>query len=386
MATFPSLAPSAAPITPGAWPVSALNSLNGAESRIRQGSAQIGRRLQLTFANITEANFLAILAHYQGQRSGFDPFGFDTATLAADLTPAGHAWLYASRPQVVDEHLDVFTVVCEFKSEPRGLVVAPGKMWRTPKTVLGKSTSEGVMLATIETTFAPGVANSGIGSKGVNLATGSTLLRPQAAPDPFFSSVVFLLGFNGTSGSTTIVDEGPLSLNLTALENAQISTTQSVSGGSSLSLDGSSSIQLPSISSLNIAGDFTLDARCRFNQSKTDYLIGASNENYLARTATSLQAVRVPGPVIGSASFTAATNTWYALRWARSGSTMYFFVDGALIGTATVSGAFPFSGGKIGVFGIQTNKFAGFIDEMRLTTVCRSTASYALDATPLSRV
>ena len=136
MATFPTLSPSTSQVAPGAWPVSAISSLNGAETRIRQGSAEIGRPLQLTFTNVTESDFLAILSHYRGQRSGFDPFGFNTATLAADLTPAGYAWLYASRPQVVDEHANVFTVSCEFKSEPRGLVVAPGKEWRTPTTTL----------------------------------------------------------------------------------------------------------------------------------------------------------------------------------------------------------------------------------------------------------
>jgi hypothetical protein len=197
MATFPSLAPSAAPITPGAWPVSTINSLNGAESRIRQGSAQIGRRLQLTFTNITEANFLAILAHYQGQRSGLDPFGFDTATLAADLTPAGHAWLYASRPQVVDEHLDVFTVVCEFKSEPRGLVVAMGKIWRTPATTLtpgardagiaygaGKSwVTSSTRLAIITNTWATGVSNVTYSDANATItatATGEKTVRSSA--------------------------------------------------------------------------------------------------------------------------------------------------------------------------------------------------------------
>jgi hypothetical protein len=384
MATFPSLPPSSAPITPGAWPVSALNSLSGAESRIRQGSAQINRRLRLTFANITEANFLAILAHYQDQRSGFDPFGFDATTLAADLTPAGHAWLYASRPQVVDEHLDVFTVVCEFKSEPRGLVVAMGKMWRTLKTALGSSTSPGVMLATAETTFVPGLTNSGVGSRGVNFATGTTLLRPQAAPDPFFPSVVFLLGFNGANGSTGFVDEGPLSLSMSPMGTAQISTAQSVSGGSSLLLDGFGSIQLPSTDALTLTGDFTLDAKCRFSASKEDYLVGNSSTSYfLSRTPTLLWATLGSS---ASAPFTAVLNTWYALRWARSGSTMYFFVDGALIGSGTATGQLRLLGGTIGNYANSSNRFNGYIDEMRLTTVCRSTASYALDATPLSRV
>jgi hypothetical protein len=182
MATFPSLKPSAAPITPGAWPVSTIGSLNGAESRIRQGSAEIGRRLRLTFPNITEANFLAILNHYRGQRSGFDAFGFDTTTLAADLTPAGYAWLYASRPQVVDEHLDCFTVQCEFKAEPRGLVVAMAEAWRTLATTLTPGARDGGVVygtpaawVTSATTLASGARSNGVGSNGVQWATTSTV-------------------------------------------------------------------------------------------------------------------------------------------------------------------------------------------------------------------
>jgi hypothetical protein len=134
MATFPSLRPSEAPISPGAWPATAHKSLDGSESRIRHGSAEIGRTWRVRFVNITEANFLAILAHYRGQRSGFDSFDFSTTTLAADLTPAGFAWVYTGPPEVVDQHVDCFTVACGFRCEPRGIVVAPGKTWRTPTT------------------------------------------------------------------------------------------------------------------------------------------------------------------------------------------------------------------------------------------------------------
>ena len=215
MATFPSLSPSAAPITPGAWPVSAITSLNGAESRIRQGSAQIGRRLQLTFTNITEANFLAILAHYQGQRSGFDSFGFSTTTLAADLTPSGHAWLYASRPQVVDERLDVFTVVCEFKSEPRGLVVAVGKAWRTGATTLlagiaidSRSVAAGKQWATTPTTLNPGARSSGIGSNGVTWLATSTALTPGARSGTWSPAMLATSLWLDFADSTTLTASG----------------------------------------------------------------------------------------------------------------------------------------------------------------------------------
>lgn len=390
MATFPALTPSAAPIAPGAWPSTAHSSLNGAESRIRHGSAEIGRRLALTFTNVTEADFLAILNHYRTQRSGFDSFGFTTTTLAADLTPTGFAWVYASRPQVVDDHADCFTVSCEFRCEPRGLVVAPGKVWRTGATTLTPGSRSGGVVygaaaawVTSSTTFNPGARNSGIGSNGVAWVTSSTTL--YLSSDPNFSSVVLLCGFNGTNGSTTIVDEGPLGLTLTASGSAQISTSQSVFGGSSLSMAGSGAVALPSNSSLTLTGDFTLDARCRFNQTRKDMILGS------ASVATNHQISRESGTQLGvrasatvTASLTTSTNTWYALRWARSGSTVYFFADGTLLGTATLSGTLDFSGGRIGnLFG--NDILDGFIDELRLTTMCRSTTSYTVDTAPFPR-
>ena len=191
MAAFPTLTPTSSQVTPGAWPVATISSLSGAESRTRQGSAQIGRRLQLTFTNVTEANFLAILNHYRGQRSGFDSFGFDTATLAADLTPGGYAWLYASRPQVVDEHVDVFTVVCEFKAEPRGLVVAMAKAWRTLATTLTPGARDGGAVygtpaawVTGSTTLEIRSRFNGVGSLGVPWITTATTLRPQTRALP----------------------------------------------------------------------------------------------------------------------------------------------------------------------------------------------------------
>jgi hypothetical protein len=85
-----------------------------------------------------------------------------------------------------------------------------------------------------------------------------------------------------------------------------------------------------------------------------------------------------------AASFATSANTWYALRWARSGSTIYFFADGTLLGTGTLTGSFDFSGGAIGnLFGFGI--LNGFVDELRLTTVCRSTANYTVDSAQFPR-
>lgn len=393
MTAFPLLVPSSAPITPGAWPVSAIGGLNGAESRIRQGSSQAGRRLQLTFANITEANFLAILAHYQGQRSGFDPFGFDTTTLAADLTPSGHAWLYASRPQVVDEHLDVFTVVCEFKSEPRGLVVARGKAWRTGATTLtagpgsdGVRVAAGKQWATTSTTLTPGARSSGIGSSGVAWATGSTVLAPGTARDPYFSSVSLLLHMNGSNGSTTFTDSSSNGLTLTAFGNAAISTAQCRFGSASGAFDGSGDYLTAPVSSGGFdfgSGDFTIEASVKTTTTTGNQTIAnvfpdnvstASWRFLIASNILQFICYNSTGTLFTiSSSACISTNTWTDVAAVRSGNTITIYCNGSQVGSGSISGAIRSSAAGA-VFNISRQQSStdvwfvnGNLDEIRIT-------------------
>ena len=45
--------------------------------------------------------------------------------------------------------------------------------------------------------------------------------------DPYYSAVSLLLPMDGTNGSTTFTDSGPNAIAVTAVGNAQVSTTQS---------------------------------------------------------------------------------------------------------------------------------------------------------------
>jgi hypothetical protein len=377
MAAFPTLTPSAAPITPGAWPVATISSLSGAESRIRQGSAQIGRRLQLTFANITEANFLAILNHYRGQRSGFDSFGFNTATLAADLTPAGYAWLYASRPQVVDEHADVFTVVCEFKAEPRGLVVAIGKTWRTLATTLTPGARDGGIVygpgtawMTSSTTFVPGERTNGL--------------------DPYFSSVSLLLHMNGSNGSTTFTDSSSNGLAIAATGNAQISTTQSKFGNASGNFDGSGDYLTVNNSSVNIAAsqDFTWEAwiyplslggyKCIVkngdSSTGTPHLY-LSNSLLILWESNSSKIAHQTNVVV---------NQWQHVALVRAGNVSRIYLDGI-----SSSDAYSWSASTSNILTIGSDAggigqdFNGYIDEVRVTKgVARFTSTFSPSSNP----
>jgi len=348
MAIFPALTPSAAPITPGAWAVTTAASLNGAESRIRQGSAQIGRRLQLTFTNISEADFLAIVSHYRGQRSGFDAFGFDLATLAADLTPSGHAWLYASPPQVVDDHADCFTVACEFRCEPRGLVVARGKTWRTPATFLTNPTARGVNWVTASTTFARGSVSVGA------------------------LNTVLLLHMDGSNGSTTFTDSSTSAHTMTVnLGTVTISTADSMFGGASANFSGGD-LRTPISSDFTFDGDFTVEmwAKRTGTTGTTDTLASGSNElTFMIRASSD-----TPGVWLNSTRFATGLsltlNTWHHIAVVRIGSTATAYKDGVSIGTATITGTVTCGRICLGnSITINNRFFRGLIDEARVAKV-----------------
>lgn len=159
MADFPAIAPASRPLAPGAWGGVSVSALSGGVSTVRHGSAEIGRQLSLSFPSITEAQFLQLVAHYQGQRSGFDSFAFTTTTIPAAYTPSGHQWLYAGPPKVIDQHADVFDVACEFRSEPRGSARAGG----ADLNVAASLATQGAWarLPAPAVSFAPGAATVG---------------------------------------------------------------------------------------------------------------------------------------------------------------------------------------------------------------------------------
>ena len=339
MATFPALIPSAAPISPGAWPTTATPSLNGAESRIRHGSAPTGGTWEPTFENITQANFLAIKDHYRGQRSSFDPFGFDVATLAADRTPTGFAWRYAGPPQIVDQHEDVFTVRCRFRCEPRGLVVAPGGTWRTGVTRF-------------------------------------------AEIDPYFSSVSLLLEFEGT----TFADLGPLELPI-VLEfggsGGGITTELAAVGSSSFRVAGSQ-LRLPVHAALELSGDFTIEwtPRHTSTDNKQLYFCNLEGTNVQIGYLGGLYFYTTTGEFYRTLSL--SVNVWDALMISRSGSTLYWFKNGTLLGTATDTGNYNLSGGNIARHGSQN--MVGFKDHIRITKgICRATSDYFVSPGPFPR-
>jgi hypothetical protein len=212
MADFPALIPSQAPITPGNWPMASHQSMDGKRGNVRTGSLEIGRAWTPTFENITEADYLTILAHYRAHRLRFDRFNFTVTTLASALTPTGYAWRWAEPPQVVDRHADVFVIRCAFSCVPRPLASMRGGQWRSAASTFTRGAFAGVFgafetggqWASAASTFTRGVFSGGLGAfelGGQWSSAQSTFTRGAFSG----TSGIFESGARWASAATTFV-------------------------------------------------------------------------------------------------------------------------------------------------------------------------------------
>ncbi|ADD94498.1 hypothetical protein [uncultured phage MedDCM-OCT-S08-C1441] len=61
---FPGLVPTSRSFDPGDFPIKTYNAQNGAEVRIKYGNRRINRKLQLTYANVTDTEIVKFIDHY----------------------------------------------------------------------------------------------------------------------------------------------------------------------------------------------------------------------------------------------------------------------------------------------------------------------------------
>jgi len=206
-----------------------------------------------------------------------------------------------------------------------------------------------------------------------------------------------LLNFDGSNGSTTFTDDSGWGHAVTANGDAQISTAQSVFGGSSLALDGTGDyLSVPDSSQFEFgSGDFTIE--CWF------YIAGNSAQNNSGNRVADLVA-KFPssGNIFGiefrvngdstttgtGVSFFAYNNSselfsatysgtvtqsaWHHAAVCRSGSNLYLFLDGSQVQLTTgISGSIPDTAyslliGKSAYTNFE-HSLNGYIDSLRIT-------------------
>ena len=161
-------------------------------------------------------------------------------------------------------------------------------------------------------------------------------------------------------------------LAFTAQADAQISTSQSKFGGSSLKLDGSGD-RIQSGDVTLGTGDYTWETFAYFNNfSSTQCIwdagenVGASQNPVVFITSTNLQLSYAGGTYINAAHGMSA-GAWHHIAIVRDTNQLEAFIDGVSIGTATYSLGSGATNHVLGGNFAGTFTMDGFLDESRLT-------------------
>jgi hypothetical protein len=191
-----------------------------------------------------------------------------------------------------------------------------------------------------------------------------------------------LMHFDGTNGSTSFVDSSANAATFTRVGNSQISTAQSVFGGSSCAFDGAGdAITTPHSAAIDLpTGDFVIELRVRLNSVAASYFIfskatGAGLYNYNLQFSTSTAHFAFGAfTAAGSLAFqiqnttTIVANTWYRVTCEREGDTFRIRLNGAVENSTTIASVVLRSNAAeplaIGGASDGSTSLNGYIDEL----------------------
>jgi len=220
--------------------------------------------------------------------------------------------------------------------------------------------------------------------------------------DPDFANVSLLLHGNGTNGSTTFTDNSPSPKTVTAVGNAQISTTQSKFGGASIEFDKVAD-RLTLAASSDFAfgtGDFTVElwaySRDVLGANQRGFLqispvAGGLSTSYvngifIAQGGDATGGVLTGGlyaninnNYVGSNTAVLSTNTWFHVALTRASGTVRLFFNGNV--HASITNTSNVTGSNLVVGGYYDTAFLydGYIDDLRITKgVARYTSNFSV--------
>ena len=222
--------------------------------------------------------------------------------------------------------------------------------------------------------------------------------------DEYYNSSSLLMHFSGSNGSTTFVDNSPVTKSFTATNGAAISTAQSKFGGASALFDGTNDYVINNNANstwafLHNNTTFTLELwfytsvttaqtliSTNAASSTIGFALGLSNVNSRDIEFSILRGVGGSWLLATSLGSVWTTNTWnhLAVVLNTSTQTVKIYLNGTEVATTSTSG-FSFSSSDpsyalaIGRYQHSTpgDYYSGYIDELRITKgVARYTGSF----------
>jgi hypothetical protein len=206
---------------------------------------------------------------------------------------------------------------------------------------------------------------------------------PPTAPLTAITNTSLLLNYTNAG-----IYDATSKNDLETVGNAQISTTQSKWGGSSIYVDGTGDYLAGATRSsvyFNLTGDFTIETWAYFTTVATGFagivswtdssgfngweLINNAGTVYF-RFLTGSAGV---GQVTASSAISA--NQWYYISVIRSGSTITLYINGSSVGSTTYSGSQTSESSflKVGADRVGTSLMTGYLQDMRISKYVRPT-------------
>jgi hypothetical protein len=190
---------------------------------------------------------------------------------------------------------------------------------------------------------------------------------PPTAPLTAITNTSLLLNFTNAG-----IYDATSKNDLETVGNAQISTTQSKWGGSSMSFDGTGDYLYGPTSRMLVlgSGDFTVEGWFYFNSVASGVLLdwrsdGAGFDFYISSGTLNLS---TSGTYYGGTSgITLVTGQWYHIALTRSGTAWRIYVNGASYANITNSTNFTATILRVG-YGTGATYFNGYLQDLRLTT------------------
>jgi hypothetical protein len=202
------------------------------------------------------------------------------------------------------------------------------------------------------------------------------------------SNTVLLMHFNGTDGQTTTTDEvGHVP---TMSGGAVLTATQAKFGTTSLKVIASGAIcSVPDAPELQFpaGNDFTIEFWSFINAAGGDTVfLSKGGRTFLEYFTTFLQCAldgSQPGQNLINSVSGLSTAVWQHIAMCRQGTTWRFFINGALVATATSTGTWGVNSSAFSIGGVLgTSNINAYIDELRISKVARYTAAFTPPTAP----
>lgn len=118
---FPNIRPTSREYTPGKYPQTFFESINGATSIVQFGAVKYNAQLQLLFSNIEDTWADDIISKYESSNISWDNIVFQSgvmdcvgASMAARMKEGFLKWRFAEPPSVTYKFRDYCDVRCSF--------------------------------------------------------------------------------------------------------------------------------------------------------------------------------------------------------------------------------------------------------------------------------